>query len=120
MIDIERNKQEGREQIQRLKDARKLSARKSTIKKKYGINYDEFMRMLELANHKCEVCGRDVVIEGPRGSANLAHIDHCHDTGRVRGVLCFKCNTGIGALGDTICSVLKAVEYLRKTPLREI
>jgi len=42
-------------------------------------------------------------------------VDHCHDTGAIRGLLCVGCNTALGALGDNVNGLLKAVEYLKKT-----
>ena len=57
----------------------------------------------------CECCG----IHRKRVVRNLA-LDHDHTTGDFRGWLCGRCNTGIGALGDTLTGVLKAVAYLRR------
>lgn len=45
-------------------------------------------------------------------SAPAAHVDHCHETGRVRGVLCFNCNSAIGKLGDDPDIVRRAAAYL--------
>ncbi|MFE0039708.1 endonuclease VII domain-containing protein [Streptomyces sp. NPDC059013] len=48
-------------------------------------------------------------------SAPPAHVDHCHETGRVRGVLCFNCNSAIGKLGDDPDTVRRAAAYLEGT-----
>lgn len=56
----------------------------------------------------CECCG------GPPGRKALS-LDHCHSTGRFRGWLCSRCNTGIGALGDSESGLLAALNYLRRT-----
>ncbi|MGV5033770.1 endonuclease VII domain-containing protein [Streptomyces sp. NRAIS4] len=45
-------------------------------------------------------------------AASPAHVDHCHKTGRVRGVLCFNCNSAIGKLGDNPDAVRRAAAYL--------
>ncbi|WP_335755288.1 endonuclease VII domain-containing protein [Streptomyces niveus] len=45
-------------------------------------------------------------------SAPAAHVDHCHETGRVRGVLCFNCNSAIGKLGDDPDTLRRATAYL--------
>lgn len=55
----------------------------------------------------CECCGN------PPGIKALA-LDHNHSTGKFRGWLCGKCNTGIGALGDTLAGIQKAIQYLEK------
>src|SRR5262245_7825699 len=54
----------------------------------------------------CEVCGSDA----------LLHLDHDHATGSIRGWLCRTCNVGIGALGDTLESLERAVAYLKGHP----
>ena len=56
----------------------------------------------------CECCG------GPPGVRSL-HLDHCHETNKFRGWLCYKCNAAIGGLGDTITGVRKALEYLERS-----
>lgn len=55
----------------------------------------------------CECCGNS---QGERALS----LDHCHETGQFRGWLCHKCNTGIGMLGDSLTTVSKAVEYLKR------
>ena len=55
----------------------------------------------------CECCGS---AQGEKGLS----LDHCHETGKFRGWLCHKCNTGIGMLGDSLGAVSKAVEYLKR------
>lgn len=79
----------------------------------YNITLDEYNALLEKQGGVCAICGREEEIKNPsaRSRSSLA-VDHCHETGRVRGLLCFKCNTGIGALGDTVESLRKAIRYL--------
>lgn len=60
----------------------------------------------------CECCGR----EQPERALSL---DHCHSTGKFRGWLCHLCNTGVGALGDNIAGVTKALAYLHHFELQE-
>jgi hypothetical protein len=52
----------------------------------------------------CECCGKRV----------KTCLDHCHETGKFRGWLCFRCNTAIGKLGDNLAGLMKAVRYLRR------
>lgn len=59
----------------------------------------------------CEVCGK---AEGDRPLC----MDHCHETGKLRGLLCSNCNVGIGMLGDSCAGVESALLYLRQKPLR--
>lgn len=69
----------------------------------YFCTVDEYYTRMKTSSI-CEVCGT---------KENLCY-DHCHDTLEFRGVLCKKCNTGIGMLGDTLDSLKKAVAYLSR------
>ncbi|WOL25669.1 hypothetical protein [Pectobacterium phage PcaP1EGY] len=72
--------------------------------------------MLEQQGGSCGICETPITFH-PKATAC---VDHCHMTGVVRGILCRKCNAGLGALGDTICSVSKALKYLEAVTLRKI
>lgn len=76
----------------------------------YGLSEDDYERMLVKCGGMCESCGRDPWEVSSRGP----HVDHCHETGRVRGILCFRCNTGLGHFRDSIEDMENAVAYLRK------
>lgn len=73
----------------------------------YGLTKEEVITLIEISN--CEICGKHV-------SGRTHHIDHDHDTGDIRGVLCGKCNGGIAMLGDNINSLEAAVHYLKQEP----
>lgn len=79
---------------------------KTRIKRMYGISFAALGQMLADQGGVCAVCLQ------PSRNGKALHIDHCHITGRVRGLLCNRCNLGIGMLGDTAESVLKAAVYL--------
>jgi hypothetical protein len=83
----------------------KQSQRNAYLKKKYGITADERDLLIE-AQGGCAICGAELT-----GGADT-HIDHCHVTGDVRGVLCGNCNRGIGCLGDDPDRIMKAAEYV--------
>ena len=72
----------------------------------YGITLDEYDEMLAKQNGGCAICGTNTI----RGRFA---IDHCHTTGKVRGLLCFDCNTGIGKLKDDPSLLLTAYNYLK-------
>ncbi len=77
------------------------------IQNNYGITLEAYTAIME-AHTECTICGKN-----PSGkfSDKLVY-DHCHTTGKFRGVLCNKCNIGIGALGDTSEDLKNALEYL--------
>jgi len=83
--------------------------RNSTLKVKYGISLEEYNVLFEKQEYKCAICG----IEKSENGKTL-HCDHNHKTGKVRGLLCFKCNTGLGNFNDNVEVLLKAISYLNK------
>ena len=83
--------------------------RKSDLKR-YGITADEFVSMSKAQGDVCAICsGKQTAKRHP----NLS-VDHDHDTGEVRALLCVKCNTGLGMFRDSPELLEKAALYLRK------
>lgn len=76
----------------------------------YGVEPEEFNALLAKQNNLCASC--DDVLKLDNRST---HLDHNHKTGKIRGILCHKCNTGLGLFNDDIVRLQKAIEYLRKT-----
>lgn len=85
----------------------KVYTRTSHLRRKYGITIADFNALLALQNHQCAVCGCEF-----GDGKKKAHIDHDHATGRVRGLVCVRCNTSIGGLGDDVLGVSRALAYL--------
>ena len=75
---------------------------------RYGIDEDGYRALLEAQNGKCAICGATECSNGRK-----LHIDHDHDTGKIRGLLCNKCNPALGLFNDDIDLMTKAVEYLK-------
>lgn len=71
----------------------------------YKITSHEYLRILERQNGTCAICFQN------DGKRRLA-VDHCHKTGKVRGLLCVKCNTALGKFGDNITLLQRAIYYL--------
>lgn len=93
-----------------------LSSRSRNLKYKYGITLDDYQKLLSKQEGKCGCCGvaENTANFGVNVSLSFA-VDHCHETGKVRGLLCNQCNRAVGMLGDTPEGVEKALNYLRKT-----
>jgi len=70
--------------------------------RRYGISATDVDELVKQQGGVCPLCGRE----------NPEHVDHDHDTGRVRGVLCFNCNGGLGQFRDSIDALENAVSYL--------
>lgn len=84
--------------------------RDSKLKRTYGISYSEYLTMLEAQGGCCAICGTS-----DTGKRKAFAVDHNHTTGKVRGLLCSNCNTGIGNLKEDEGIMLRAMEYLRNT-----
>ena len=69
----------------------KLSARRRLLRHRYGLELEEVEQMIEDQNNKCKICGLEFSV-----CKKTPSVDHCHDTGKVRGILCSKCNTFLG------------------------
>lgn len=78
------------------------AGRAGHLKRKYGITEAERQEMISSQMGICTICL----------AAPAVHVDHCHETGRVRGVLCFNCNSAIGKLGDDPDTLRRAIAYL--------
>ena len=63
--------------------------------------------MLEKQNYKCKICGN-----GEEEAGHELRVDHCHNTGKIRGLLCSQCNTALGLLKDNPDNIQKALEYI--------
>ena len=84
--------------------------RDTLLKHKYGITLSDFNRMLKEQGGRCAICQND-----EPGRSGQWLVDHCHDTGEVRGLLCHKCNSGIGLLRDSVPIVRSALRYLKRS-----
>ncbi|MGJ5988398.1 endonuclease VII domain-containing protein [Streptomyces acidiscabies] len=86
----------------RCKACRAIEGRQGHLKRSYGITEAQRDEMIAGQKGLCVICLK----------APAVHVDHCHETGRVRGVLCFNCNSAIGKLGDDPDAVRRAASYL--------
>lgn len=90
------------------KRVRSESDRWRRIKKSYGLSREDYNRLLQKQNMTCGICGSP-----DPGRITTFVVDHCHETHRVRGLLCLNCNSGLGLLGDNLAGIDKAANYLR-------
>ena len=85
--------------------------RKSKMKKVYGISIEDYDRMLKEQGGGCAICG----VTAPGERTKYFAVDHCHATGKVRGLLCVKCNRGLGLFNDHVQRLQNAAEYLKRS-----
>jgi len=76
---------------------------------KYGITPEDFETMLAAQGGHCAICGTT----DWKGRENRPHVDHCHECGAVRGLLCRACNHGLGNFGDDPTRIERALRYVR-------
>lgn len=83
----------------------KKNKRSHQLKSAFGINLEEYEILSQSQNNVCAICKTN------NTNKRLA-VDHCHKTGKIRGLLCGKCNTGIGLMQDNIHILQSAINYL--------
>jgi hypothetical protein len=79
---------------------------------KYGISLETYNEMLAKQNGCCAICGTDKPSLNPRFAR--FQVDHCHETGAIRGLLCHHCNNGLGCFKDDEALMLLAITYLKE------
>ena len=84
-----------------------VATRASHLRSRYGLEPEEYLVLFQNQNGKCAICKTSISMAG------TGHVDHCHKTNKVRGLLCHGCNTGIGKLKDNVDILQSALEYLR-------
>ena len=93
----------------RSSDKGKESARRWRLLSNFGITLETFNSLLTSQNNSCAICGTT----NP-GGYNW-HVDHCHTTNKVRGILCSACNQGLGLFYDNKTTLQNAITYLENS-----
>lgn len=114
---VKRNKQAKEYREKNLEKVKKMQkdwylnnpekVKEQKLKKEYGISLEQYDEMFRKQKSSCAICGThqdDLKLK--------LSVDHCHETKKVRGLLCGKCNRGIGFLNDDANIVSKALDYL--------
>jgi hypothetical protein len=84
-----------------------VASRKYNLKHRYGITEDDYHKMVENQQHKCKICGNK--------PQKRLYVDHCHETKRIRGLLCHQCNVALGHMNDDPQRLEKAISYLKES-----
>jgi len=87
----------------------KVAVRERHLIRKYGVTLADYDAMLQAQDGKCAIC------QAPEAAQfkGVFHVDHCHASGAVRGLLCRGCNHMLGVVGDDPTKLLRAVTYLK-------
>jgi len=92
---------------ERVKKTHKEYNRKYNYKSKYNITVEDFSILLEEQNFSCKICKTN-----QNDLKKTLAVDHDHTTGKVRGLLCHKCNSALGLFKDSTESLKRAIQYL--------
>jgi hypothetical protein len=92
----------------RASPSKKTADRKSYLKRTYGMTIEDFERLLETQRGVCAICKK------ARPENRTLHVDHDHKTGRVRGLLCFRCNNALGDFEEKYELFQLAADYLER------
>lgn len=90
------------------KPCHNLRDKENARKRKYGITHEQFLKIRASQNNKCAVCFEDLK------DGIYQHLDHCHKTSKIRGILCNPCNRGLGYLQDSVKNLENAIKYLKQ------
>lgn len=104
---------------ERHKDTKKeqwREARRRVTLAEYNLTPEMYAEMLDKQQNRCKICGT----EDPVHWSGRFQIDHCHTTGKVRGLLCSPCNGGMGMFKDRIDILESAISYLKEAESAEI
>lgn len=81
--------------------------RDGQLKRHYGLTIEQYNGILSEQNGKCAICGTNECSSGKSFA-----VDHDHQTGKIRGLLCVNCNMGIGSMKDDVNIMKRAIAYL--------
>jgi len=91
-----------------------IKHRKHNLKNKFGLTLDCFKKLSEIQNNSCSICKKEeTAFNHITKNIRALSVDHCHKSGKVRGLLCSKCNFGVGYFNDSIENLQEAIKYLR-------
>ena len=90
------------------------SSRANNLKNRFDMTIEQYNVIFLKQKGKCRICNNAETMKSLNGEIKWLSCDHNHNTGKVRGLLCNACNTGIGKMGDSIKVLESAIKYLKK------
>jgi hypothetical protein len=80
----------------------------------YNLTLEDYTNLLEKQGGVCCICKQKETAKANAGYTKSLAVDHCHSTGKIRGLLCQSCNTGLGSFKDNIDTIQNAILYLKE------
>lgn len=110
-----RTKESWAKYVRDWRNANPRAARSIDLKKRFGITLDEYEILLERQQNVCKLCQQpERAIDRFSGMPRNLAVDHCHTTGKIRGLLCTHCNTALGLFQEDPELMIKAAEYVKE------
>ena len=103
-------REEHPEKVAIYREGNRLKSYMGEVKRKYGLSENGFKEMLQSQNEKCLICESHFAWNK---RSNTPHVDHCHASGKVRGLLCRRCNSSLGYFNDNPALFESAANYLK-------
>ena len=114
LSDFNKNKQQTTGYNYACRACARANVRKYNLKSKYGITIEDWVKKLQSQNYKCACCSINLEIDDGSKDSKAPHVDHDHETGKVRDILCARCNFAAGNVLDSSEQAEKLVNYLKK------
>jgi hypothetical protein len=93
-------------------DKWELQKQNQRLNRRYGIKLDDYQKLFDSQKGLCAICLNPPTGLHSSGRAHVLHVDHCHKTGEIRGLLCTACNQALGMFKEDIKILQKAKEYI--------
>ena len=114
ILSPEERKQRAADYNRRYHQENPEARRRSDLMRHYGITLEEFDAMHEAQTGLCAACGQPESRRTPSGGVAPLHVDHDHETGRVRRLLCYHCNNALGHFRDDPDLMRRAADYIEE------
>lgn len=88
--------------------------RAAHIKRTYGLSWEDYLLLYASQEGTCAICKVPLSLYPKQNEHEVAHVDHCHVSGKVRGLLCKTCNSGLGNFKETALLCKLAAKYLEE------
>lgn len=92
----------------------KLTRRLQSVKRLYNLDAEQYLQMVLDQNNCCAICNKPETHKNKNGDVRPLNVDHCHETGKVRALLCTHCNSMLGNAFDDIKRLQKGIDYLNQ------
>lgn len=109
-----RTPEKRKEYREKNKEAKRAYGKQWDLKRKFGIGLDEYNSLLESQKYKCAICETGACTSGREFA-----VDHDHATGKIRGLLCTRCNIGLGYFKDSADMLSRAIQYLEDASCKQ-